>query len=389
MFYSSSTNLVPDDTNNTLDVFVHDRQTKATSRVSLNSNGVQGNDASATEVYGNGLSADGRYVLFWSEANNLYAGDINQIADIFVHDRLTKQTMAVNIDSEGNDLGQLGVGQGISADGRFVAFTSLSYNGFQTSASKIYIYDINSRKATNIYLTSNGLPANGYVDNLVFSSDGRYIAFSSNSTDLVAEVSDDKKHHLYVHDLLTNQTMLGSTSAIHNGTLLRELISINTMRLRFSANGRYFIRDTNVSLIPNDTNGLRDIYVTDIFLNKASFADISIKATLKPTSLALNQVGDYSYTIKNNGPNTVAGLNLTHIVSQGSIVSLTSSSGNCTPNTISLCKLDKLSAGKSIILQATIKATGNPLSQRISINANSVDLAPANNSIQVQTTVAP
>ena len=78
--HSLATNLVPGDTNIAYDVFVHDRQTGKTRRVSVSSGGVLGNDQSA----GPAISADGRFVAFDSVATNLVPGDTNGMADVFV-----------------------------------------------------------------------------------------------------------------------------------------------------------------------------------------------------------------------------------------------------------------------------------------------------------------
>jgi Tol biopolymer transport system component len=90
-FASSASTLVPGDTNGVADIFVHDRETGMTERVSLSSTGRQGNSGSmvsggaGTSAYA--LSADGRAVVFWSRASNLVPGDTNGSADIFVHRR--------------------------------------------------------------------------------------------------------------------------------------------------------------------------------------------------------------------------------------------------------------------------------------------------------------
>ena len=88
-FHSTANNLVSGDTNGNTDVFVHDRQTGQTSRVSVASDGTQGNGASDQKP---SISADGRYVAFTSYASNLISGDTNNTWDVFVHDRQTGQT---------------------------------------------------------------------------------------------------------------------------------------------------------------------------------------------------------------------------------------------------------------------------------------------------------
>ena len=96
-FVSNATNLVTGDTNLEWDVFVHDRGTGATERVSVHSNGTQGDGRSG----GPAVSADGRYVAFWSNATNLVANDTNVSPDTFVHDRQTGTTVRVSVHSNG------------------------------------------------------------------------------------------------------------------------------------------------------------------------------------------------------------------------------------------------------------------------------------------------
>ena len=117
-FASSASNLVTGDTNGTSDVFVRDRQTGTTTRVSVDSSGTQGNNSSPEPSF----SADGRYVAFTSQAGNLVTGDTNGRADVFVHDRQTAKTTRVSpyVAGDQSDLGS--DSPSISGDGRFVAF---------------------------------------------------------------------------------------------------------------------------------------------------------------------------------------------------------------------------------------------------------------------------
>jgi len=92
-FFSYATNLVAGDTNGLRDIFVHDRQTGTTTRVSVDSTGTEGNDASH---YTPSISADGRYVGYFSSASNLVAGDTNGNADIFVSTNLAAFTSESN-----------------------------------------------------------------------------------------------------------------------------------------------------------------------------------------------------------------------------------------------------------------------------------------------------
>src|SRR5262249_35179982 len=123
-FESDATNLVADDTNGSQDIFVHDRQTGTTERVSVSSAADQANDFS----YKPTISSDGRFVAFWSVATNLVADDTNGFADIFVHDRQTGTTERVSVNSAGVEADSNSNSPAISADGRFVVFVSLATN---------------------------------------------------------------------------------------------------------------------------------------------------------------------------------------------------------------------------------------------------------------------
>src|SRR6266568_2731778 len=119
-FVSAATDLVAADTNGVSDVFVHDRQTGATERVSVASGGAQGNGSSGLIgfAFPPALSADGRFVAFDSAATNLVAGDTNAVSDVFVHDRQTGTTERVSVASGG--------AQGNGNSGGFFAFPALS-----------------------------------------------------------------------------------------------------------------------------------------------------------------------------------------------------------------------------------------------------------------------
>ena len=123
-FYSAADNLVSGDTNGKTDIFVRDRQTGTTERVSVATGGGQANGDSSFPV----ISADGRFVAFESYATNLVSGDTNGVRDIFVHDRQTGTTERMSVATGGGQATGESVFAAISADGRFVAFHSLATN---------------------------------------------------------------------------------------------------------------------------------------------------------------------------------------------------------------------------------------------------------------------
>jgi Tol biopolymer transport system component len=123
-FSSGASDLVGNDTNSTTDIFVHDRVTKKTRRVSRRSNGAQGNGPSHSPS----ISANGRYVAFVSSASSLVGNDTNGHVDIFVHDRNTKKTRLVSKRTNGAQGNDHSSAPSISANGRYVAFRSDASN---------------------------------------------------------------------------------------------------------------------------------------------------------------------------------------------------------------------------------------------------------------------
>src|SRR5205085_941269 len=131
---------VADDTNNAFDVFVFDQQTSTIQRVSVDAAGNQGNSGSARPS----LSADGRFVAFSSVSNNLVPGDTNDVEDIFVFDRQTSTIQRVSVDVGGNQGDNHSRFSSLSADGRFVAFSSYATNlvpGDTNAVKDIFVFD--------------------------------------------------------------------------------------------------------------------------------------------------------------------------------------------------------------------------------------------------------
>ena len=124
VFESLANNLVTGDTNGVKDIFVYDRNTGTTIRVSVDSSGIQGNGISSAPS----ISSDGVFVVFESLANNLVTGDTNGAKDIFVYDRNTGTTIRVSVDSSGIQGNEPSSVPAVSSDGKQVTFESLATN---------------------------------------------------------------------------------------------------------------------------------------------------------------------------------------------------------------------------------------------------------------------
>jgi CSLREA domain-containing protein len=186
-FASFATNLVTGDANGKMDIFVHDMQTGTTTRVSVDSNGMQANDSSIELS----ISADGRYVAFESRATNLVPEDTNGELDVFVHDMQTAITTRVSIDSNGGQaVGESGTAGNsfLSADGRYVTFYSWSSNLVPADTngfSDIFVHDLQTGLTTRVSVDSNGAEGNSASLDSAISADGQSIAFYSYAANLV------------------------------------------------------------------------------------------------------------------------------------------------------------------------------------------------------------
>jgi Tol biopolymer transport system component len=205
---------VPGDTNFRTDVFVHDRRSRRTEQVSVGTGGIQGDNDSDSAA----ISADGRFVVFQSFATNLVAGETNNDLNIFLHDRLTGATDGVNsgLDAiDGNGAAGL---PAISADGRFVGFASDSTNlvpGDVNGFIDMFVYDRKTDKNHLVSVASNDAQGNGDSSGFYgpsLSADGRFVAFTASATNLIAN-NTNGADDVFLRDRKTGTTRRVSVGA--------------------------------------------------------------------------------------------------------------------------------------------------------------------------------
>ena len=255
-FESLATNLVNGDKNGAYDIFVHDYKTGKTARVSVRTNGKQGNGHS----YDPSISSAGRYVAFESTATNLVNGDTNGVEDIFVHDQQTGETRRVSVRTNGAEGNGNSYYPSISSAGRYVAFESEAtnlVNGDTNGAFDIFIHDRETGKTERVSVRTNGVQgdAGSYLPSI--SSDGRYVAFESDATNLVNKDTNGV-FDIFIHDRETGKT---------------ERVSVKTNGVEgdagsnnpsISSAGRYVAFESYAAnLVNGDTNGASDIFIHD------------------------------------------------------------------------------------------------------------------------------
>jgi Tol biopolymer transport system component len=188
---------------------------QGTTRVSIDSSGLLGSaDSSNSDV-----SFDGRYVAFASDASNLVVGDTNGAQDVFVHDRVKGLTTRVSVDSAGLQADNLSGGPSISAGGRFVAFHSLADNlvALDTnSAYDVFLHDRKTGQTTRVSVSSAGDEGDDDSRDASLSADGRRVAFVSNTSNFDLRASGNFAA-IYVHDKALGLTVLASLTSLHGG----------------------------------------------------------------------------------------------------------------------------------------------------------------------------
>jgi Tol biopolymer transport system component len=267
-FWSIATNLVAGDTNSSMDVFLRDRQLGTTERVSLTSTGGQ--------VFGHSLlrsvSADARFVVFETDASNVVPGDTNLSSDVFVRDRFAGTTECVSVDSSGalaNLPSQLA---SISGDGRWVAFESLATNlvsGDTNGMRDVFVHDRQTGATEIASISSGGAQGNQESRTGSISADGRFVVFSSSATNLVAGGTNGLPQ-IFVRDRQTGTTALLTTAlggAQPNGASDYPIVS---------PGGRFVVfQSAATNLVVGDANAQADVFLRDRANGTTELVDVS------------------------------------------------------------------------------------------------------------------
>lgn len=251
---------VPEDGNQRFDVFVRDRVAATTERVSVGSGGIEADGSSNCPS----ISGNGRHVAFYSLATNLVAGDSNGLVDVFVHDRSSHVTQRASVGAGGSEADGTSFAPRISGNGRMVAFVSNATNlvaGDSNGASDVFVRDLQSALTLRASVAVNGAQASAGADASVGIDDaGRQVTFRSASPDLVAGDTNALPDS-FVKDLLTG--MIRRTSLAHNGAQMQA--PDGALRVAISGNGRVAAFDaTSGDLVPDDSNRVRDVFVREL-----------------------------------------------------------------------------------------------------------------------------
>jgi hypothetical protein len=273
VFSSNATNLVPDDTNRAWDVFVHDRTTGETTRVSIASNGEEGDGSCIYST--SAISADGQIVAFSCDDTTLVPDDTNERADVFVHDRVTGETALVSDDPNGASGSLGGRAPALSDDGRYIVFESSSSNLVPNDTNgtwDVFLHDRVSGETSLVSVNSDNVQGNDVSGGPAISRNGRYVVFGSRASNLDPDSDNpaNGNNDLFLHDLETGiteqisvaQNGIGGDNGSYYGSI--------------SDNGRYVAfasRATN--LLPGGVEGDFHVYVKDRETGRVTLVSVS------------------------------------------------------------------------------------------------------------------
>lgn len=256
LFSSDATNLVTDDTNLSRDLFVRDVDLGTTTRVSLGSGGIQANGISS----GGDISNDGRYVLFSTSASNLLTSGFSGLV---IRDTQANTTKQLSLGSS------LSVSYDLSSDGTYavvVSDNSSLVSGDTNSTSDVFLYEIQSDIITRVSIGPAAAQANAinYLSSTfsTISDDNRFVAFGSLATNLV-EADLNGNFDVFVRDLTKNKTIVASIrpsclSSTDNQGETSEGVGI-------SGDGQYAVfLSKSTDLVDGDTNNYRDVFVAQL-----------------------------------------------------------------------------------------------------------------------------
>jgi len=251
VFNSSATNFDANDTNGLVDIYIRDMQTGTTTRVSLGDDESQPNDMALDAK----VSDDGQRVAFISHANNLVAGDTNGDDDIFVRDLAAGTTERVSVATDGTQANDYSDGAAISGNGRYVVFRSNATNlvaGDTNGVTDVFMRDLQTDTTTRVSVSGSGAEANGASNGGDISADGRYVVFTSQASNLVAG-DNATSYDIFVRDMLTG--MVTRLSVAPDGSAANG----DSAQARISSDGSTVVFRsfaTNLDIGPDTNNAI-------------------------------------------------------------------------------------------------------------------------------------
>jgi len=288
-FASTATNLVDGDVNGVQDIFLHDRRTATTVRVSVASDGTEA-DGQSQQPW---ISSNGRLVVFASDATNLVEGDTNDRMDIFLHDMVSGATQRVSQAFDGSEADADSFLPVLSGNGRWLAFLSEARNmvAIDGNASRdVFLRDLRTGAIEMVSVATDGSVSDGHSDRLSISANGRRVAFDSRGQNL-----DPADQHVgldvFVRDRVKHTTKLMSLpadGAAADGDSVQPALSANGRWLAFSS--------AATNLVGGDGNLASDVFRMKLktgAIERVSVSSVGLDADGNSVSPGLSRNGRY------------------------------------------------------------------------------------------------
>ncbi len=257
VFVSDATNLVSDDTNGKSDVFLHDRNTASTTRISVSTSLIQANGDSSSPV----ISGDATHIAYVSEATNLVSSDGNSATDVFLYNLSSAATTRVSLQTNGLEPNGSSYEPFLNSDASFLVYTSDATNivsNDSNALSDVFLYNLSTAATERVSLSSSGLNPDGASSAPRVSTSGRHVSFTSAATNLV---NGDTNEALDVFvrdrtDALTSRVSVSSSGQQANAASSNAVINADAQYLAFIS--------AATNLLSADTNSVSDVFLTNI-----------------------------------------------------------------------------------------------------------------------------
>lgn len=376
-FYSPLTGLVPGDTNGVYDVFLHDRVSKVTRRVSVSSAGLQADSSTTLSREGSrnpAISANGRFIAFTSDASNLVPGDTNNLDDVFLRDNLTGVVTRISL------IGNTLVGKvDISTDGRFVTYYSSQGGG-------LLVYDNQTQLTTPI--------ASSGVDPAI-SADGRYVTFSANNQVLVRDRQTG----------VTSTVSVSSTGVVGNGLSVLPSISADGTVVVFDSSSTNLVNDGVVavrSLFANLRGAVPSIIPVVGTFDLPQIAGqanlLQLVGSQSAPSVRRGATISFTYQVTNVSASTVANQVTLNAVlpaqlqlSSIAITQTNNTADRCTSGLAPVCQLSTLNPGqtKTVRITARARTAVNSASVTANVSSSTPDAVTTDNTFTANFQILP
>ncbi len=272
-------------------IYVRDLQTGAIERITKGAGGAYPDGT----VVGAIPSYDGRFITYLSDATNLVT-DSNGYRDVMLYDRQTQQTTLISKPVGGGESNGDSGKATISSDGRYIAFHSEASNLVANDTNQktdVFLYDRLMGTLELVSVSSTGVQGNADSKEPAICGSGRFVSFTSEATNLVT-LPHNGYRQIFVHDRVTKRTFLGTgtDTFMGNGRAHRSTLSANCSTIGLSTEA--------ANIIVGDTNNARDLFVGDLVIP----ADLTTSKITASGGFDAGGVVTYTFTLTNIGTET-------------------------------------------------------------------------------------